>query len=58
MLPLEVPLQRTISLAVRQGGLKMPAVRQFIRLLKELLPESALPHLEIKSEATAETQKS
>lgn len=58
MLPLEVPLQRTISLAVRQGGLKMPAVRQFIRLLKELLPESALPHLEVKAEATAETQKS
>ncbi|GEM46733.1 transcriptional regulator [Deinococcus cellulosilyticus NBRC 106333 = KACC 11606] len=46
MLPLEVPLSRYISLAVRQGGLRTPAVRHFIMALKGLLPESKLPFLE------------
>lgn len=45
MLPLALPLTRTIRLAVRPGGLRLPAVRHFIQALKTLLPESSLPEM-------------
>ncbi|WP_189006517.1 LysR family transcriptional regulator [Deinococcus roseus] len=56
MLPLASPLHRYINLAVRQGGLRTPAVRHFIRELKNLLPDSKLPHLDLVPELPRETQ--
>ncbi|GEM46061.1 LysR family transcriptional regulator [Deinococcus cellulosilyticus] len=48
ILPLQEPLNREICLAVRPGGLRIPAVRYFIQQLKKLLPASGLPDLDVQ----------
>ncbi|GEM46949.1 LysR family transcriptional regulator [Deinococcus cellulosilyticus] len=52
MLPLALPLGRTIRLAVRSGGLRLPAVRHFMQALKTLLPDSALPETAPQSQSS------
>jgi DNA-binding transcriptional LysR family regulator len=44
-------LERTISIGVQSANFKLPAVRAFLSTLKELYPESDLPHLPLSKEA-------
>jgi DNA-binding transcriptional LysR family regulator len=45
-------LERTISIGVQAANFKTPAVRAFLSSLKELYPESDLPHLPLGKEVT------
>jgi DNA-binding transcriptional LysR family regulator len=47
MLPLSQPLERHISIAVRQGALRLPAVKVFLNMLRQQIPHSDLPHFEM-----------
>jgi DNA-binding transcriptional LysR family regulator len=47
MLPLTEPLERHISIAVRQGALRLPAVKVFLNMLRQQIPHSDLPHFEM-----------
>jgi DNA-binding transcriptional LysR family regulator len=42
---LPTPLERTISIGVQAANFKVPAIRAFLSTLKELYPESDVPHL-------------
>jgi DNA-binding transcriptional LysR family regulator len=44
-------LERTISIGVQSANFKLPAVRAFLSTLKELYPDSDLPHLPLRKEA-------
>ena len=44
-------LERTISIGVQASHFKTPAVRAFLSTLKELYPESELPHLSSRKDA-------
>lgn len=48
LLPLQVPLVRQVSVAVRPGALRIPAVRFFLQQVKMLLPDSELPDLKLE----------
>jgi DNA-binding transcriptional LysR family regulator len=45
-------LERTISIGVQSANFKLPAVRAFLSTLKELYPDSDLPHLPLRKEAS------
>jgi DNA-binding transcriptional LysR family regulator len=46
------PLERTISIGVQAANFKVPAVRAFLSSLKELYPNSEVPHLPLTKEAS------
>jgi DNA-binding transcriptional LysR family regulator len=46
-------LERTISIGVQAANFKTPAVRAFLSSLKELYPESDLPHLHLSKESVS-----
>jgi DNA-binding transcriptional LysR family regulator len=43
-------LERTIAIGVQAANFKTPAVRAFLSSLKELYPDSDLPHLPLQKE--------
>jgi DNA-binding transcriptional LysR family regulator len=45
-------LERTISIGVQSANFKLPAVRAFLSTLKELYPDSDLPHLPLRKDTT------
>jgi DNA-binding transcriptional LysR family regulator len=45
-------LERTISIGVQSANFKLPAVRAFLSTLKELYPDSDLPHLPLNKETS------
>lgn len=47
MLPLSQPLERQVSVALRQGALRLPAVKLFLNMLRQQIPHSDLPHFEM-----------
>jgi DNA-binding transcriptional LysR family regulator len=49
-------LERTISVGVQTSNFKLPAVRAFLSTLKELYPDSDLPHLPLSKETLSTRQ--
>jgi DNA-binding transcriptional LysR family regulator len=46
-------LERTISIGVQAANFKAPAVRAFLSALKELYPDSEVPHLHLNKESVS-----
>ncbi len=46
--PFDETFERQVLFAVSPGNLKIPAVRAFVRILKEFFPESELPDLSVR----------
>jgi DNA-binding transcriptional LysR family regulator len=56
VLDLPSRLERTISIGVQAANFKVPAVRAFLSTLKELYPESGVPHLPLAKEPPVSLQ--